>query len=179
LTVGVLGNEEPQALPMLEIDFAACQRSGEFFYSWCLKEYQGQERALTPTFYCPARLDPELTAQVQAVAVGAHQALGCRDLSRTDIRLRRDGVPFVLEVNPLPGLDPCESNFPIMTTAAGIAYPALINHLVELAVARLPVTQIARQAGDRETAQTQEPPSTPSVASAMQPGQLAASRSAP
>ncbi len=137
LTVGVLGNDEVQALPILEIDFAQCQRSGEFFYSWRMKEYQGNTNlGLDPGFHCPARLDPEVTARVHAVAVRAHRALGCQDLSRTDIRLRRDGIPFVLEVNPLPGLDPLESNFPIMTRAAGIPYPALIHQLVEWAVAR-------------------------------------------
>ncbi len=137
LTVGVLGNGEPQVLPMLEIDFSSCQGSGEFFYSWRMKEYQGDVAlGLTPTFHCPARLSPELTAGIQALVLRAHRALGCRDVSRTDVRLRRDGVPFVLEVNPLPGLDPTESNLPIMTAAAGIPYPALINRLVEMAVGR-------------------------------------------
>ena len=147
LTVGVLGNEDLQALPILEIDFAACQGSGEFFYSWRMKEYQGNAQlGLNPIFRCPARLEPEVAARVQAVALRVHQLLGCWELSRTDIRLRPDGVPFILEVNPLPGLDPVESNFPIMTRAAGIAYPALINRLVEFAVARC-----------RQAAQTQEP----------------------
>jgi D-alanine-D-alanine ligase len=156
LTVGVLGNGDPRALPVLEIDFSSCGESGEFFYSWRMKEYQGHaELGLTPTFHCPARLEPELAARVQAIAVKAHQALGCLDLSRTDIRLRCDGTPFVLEVNPLPGLDPFESNFPIMTTSAGIAYPALINHLVDLALLRC-----------REDAQTQEPSSNLSCAPA-------------
>ena len=158
LTVGVLGrdpssrqgllgvipserresrDDEPQVLPILEIDFAGCQRSGEFFYSWRMKEYQGDATlGLNPAFHCPARLDAATTARVQAVALRAHQALGCLDVSRTDIRLRADGVPFVLEVNPLPGLDPQESNLPIMTTAAGIQYPVLINRLVESALAR-------------------------------------------
>ena len=157
LTVGVLGNDEPLALPVLEINFASCQDAGEFFYSWRVKEYQGQVVGLSPSFYCPARLEPKIAEQVQAVALRTHRALGCLDLSRTDIRLRHDGTPFVLEVNPLPGLDPLESNFPIMTSAAGIAYPALINRLVELALARLPAHQIAGQAGYREDAQTQEP----------------------
>lgn len=137
LTVGVLGNADAQVLPILEIDFTTCQGSGEFFYSWRMKEYQGDAAlGLTPTFYCPARLDPELAGRIHDVVLRAHRALGCRDVSRTDIRLRRDGVPFVLEVNPLPGLDPTESNLPIMTTAAGIPYPALINRLVEMAVGR-------------------------------------------
>jgi len=140
LTVGILDNdEEARALPILEIDFSGCQTSGEFFYSWRMKEYQGNAAlGLAPAFYCPARLDPALTARVQTVALRAHRALGCWDLSRTDIRLHRDGTPFVLEVNPLPGLNPLESNFPLMTTAAGMTYPSLINHLVELALARVP-----------------------------------------
>jgi len=137
LTVGVLGNDEPQALPILEIDFDGCEQSGEFFYSWRMKEYQGnQSLGLAPRFYCPARLDPQVAARIGAMAVHAHRALGCFDLSRTDIRLRRDGRVFVLEVNPLPGLDPLGSNFPLMTSAAGLSYPMLINRLVDLALAR-------------------------------------------
>jgi D-alanine-D-alanine ligase len=148
LTVGVLGNDPPAALPILEIDFSSCARSGEFFYSWRMKEYQGDDaRGLAPTFHCPARLESSITRRIQALAIRAHHALGCREFSRTDIRLRPDGVPFALEVNPLPGLDPSESNFPIMTAAAGMSYPALINRLVEMAVVR-----------SRGSTRLQEPP---------------------
>jgi D-alanine-D-alanine ligase len=73
---------------------------------------------------------------VQDVALRSHRALGCRDLSRTDIRLRADGTPFILEINPLPGLSPVESNFPIMTAAAGLSHDTLIQRIVELAMAR-------------------------------------------
>ena len=147
LTVGVLGNEQPSVLPILEIDFSGCLTSGEFFYSWRMKEYQGDAQlGLNPAFHCPARLDPKTAARVQAVALRAHRLLGCRELSRTDIRLSRDGVPFILEVNPLPGLDPLESNLPIMTTAAGIDHAALLHDLVEMAVGRC-----------RQTAQPHEP----------------------
>ena len=134
LTVGVLG-EEP--LPILEIDFGSCRASGEFFYSWRMKEFQGDAaRGLAPTLYCPARLDAATTARVQATALKAHRALGCADFSRTDIRLRADGTPFVLEINPLPGLSPLDSNFPVMTTAAGFSHRALIQRIVDLAMAR-------------------------------------------
>ena len=102
-----------------------------------MKEFQGDSAlGLDPTFYCPARLSSELTAKIHAIVLKAHRALGCTDLSRTDIRLDRHGTPFVLEVNPLPGLDPHESNFPIMSTAAGIPYPAVINRLVDMALGR-------------------------------------------
>ena len=134
LTAGVLGEE---ALPVLEIDFTPCRASGEFFYSWRMKEYQGDATlGLAPALHCPARLSPAATRDVQDVALRAHRALGCRDLSRTDIRLRSDGTPLVLEVNPLPGLNPHDSNFPAQALAAGIAYPQLIQRIVALAMAR-------------------------------------------
>ena len=134
LTVGVIGDEP---LPVLEIDFSSCKDSGEFFYSWRMKEFQGDaSRGLVPALHCPARLDAQITARVHAVALAAQRALGCADFSRTDIRLRADGTPFVLEVNPLPGLSPLDSNFPVMTAAAGISHAALIQRIVALAMIR-------------------------------------------
>ena len=135
LTVGVLGEAHP--LPVLEIDFSSCRSSGEYFYSWRMKEYQGDVvQGLVPQLHCPARLTPSLARRVQDLAVHAHRALGCHDLSRTDIRLRDDGMPFVLEVNPLPGLDPAESNFPFIARGAGLSYPQLINGILASAVDR-------------------------------------------
>lgn len=135
LTVGLLGKD--QLLPVLEIDFSDCQPSGESFYSWRMKEFQGnKEMFLNPKFWCPARLDAAATQAVQQVALKAAKALGTRDLARVDIRLSCDGIPYVLEVNPLPGLDPEESNFPIMAQAAGIPYAKLICGLVASALAR-------------------------------------------
>jgi len=185
LTVGVLGNETLEALPILEIDFSNCQKSGEFFYSWRMKEYQGDEvLGLTPTFHCPARLTREQTRRVQAVAMRAHRALGCCDLSRTDIRFR-DGVPYVLEVNPLPGLDPTESNLTQMTKAAGIPYALVLHRIVELALARYQQTYASRGGEGRPAAQTQEPSARLHAVSAAitaeqsQPGSLAGSPTAP
>ena len=135
LTVGILGND--QVLPVLEIDFSECAPSGEFFYSWRMKEFQGnKDLHLNPRFWCPARLPDSVTEGVGAVALRAAKAVGYRDISRVDIRLSSDGIPFVLEVNPLPGLDPEESNFPIISKAAGITYEALLAHLVHLALER-------------------------------------------
>ncbi len=134
LTVGVLGD---RALPVLEIDFSSCAGSGEFFYSWRMKEYQGDSSLqLTPELYCPARLDGPATARVQELALRTHRAVGCEDFSRTDIRLRSDGEPFVLEINPLPGLSPVDSSFPLMGRAAGLSYDALIRRIAELAFER-------------------------------------------
>ena len=131
LTVGILENGKTRVLPILEIDFSACKNSGEYFYSWRMKEYQGnRELGLVPTFHCPARLDQETEAAVKDVALKTHRAVGCLDISRTDIRLDKFNVPYVLEINPLPGLDPKESNFPIMAYSDGMKYEDLIEAIV-------------------------------------------------
>ena len=158
LTAGVIGAE---TLPLLEIDFAPCQGSGEFFYSWRMKEFQGNaSMGLNPTLHCPARLDRPMTARVQEIALQAHHALGCVDFSRTDVRLCSDGTPFVLEVNPLPGLSPLESNFPVMTTAAGMSHEALIQRIVDLAMARYRSSSRSPSWEGKSMAPPQEPSSS-------------------
>ena len=131
LTVGILENGKTRVLPILEIDFSNCKKSGEYFYSWKMKEFQGnRELGLVPEFYCPARLDKDTENKVKDVALRTHRAVGCLDISRTDIRLDKNNVPYVLEINPLPGLDPKESNFPIMAYAAGMKYEDLIEAIL-------------------------------------------------
>ncbi|MCX5699540.1 MAG: ATP-grasp domain-containing protein [Candidatus Omnitrophica bacterium] len=131
LTVGILENGKTHVLPILEIDFSNCKKSGEYFYSWKMKEFQGnRELGLVPEFYCPARLDKDIQEKVKDVALRTHRAVGCLDISRTDIRLDKFNVPYVLEINPLPGLDPKESNFPIMAYAAGMKYEDLIEAIL-------------------------------------------------
>jgi D-alanine-D-alanine ligase len=131
LTVGILENGKVTILPILEIDFSACRDSGEYFYSWRMKEYQGDTKlGLVPEFYCPARLDKDTEESVKEAALKTHRAIGCLDISRTDIRLGRDNIPYVLEINPLPGLNPKESNFTMMAYAAGMQYEDLIEAIL-------------------------------------------------
>jgi D-alanine-D-alanine ligase len=138
LTSGVIGNGRLKVLPLLEIDFSSCRGSGEFFYSWRMKEFQGdKEKYLTPTFYCPARIKPGLARRISELALRSHKVISCWDISRTDFRLDKKNQPYVLEINPLPGLDPQESNFPLMARAAGIQYADLINQILDAAVERV------------------------------------------
>jgi D-alanine-D-alanine ligase len=146
LTVGILANGNVMVLPILEIDFSDCAKSGEFFYSWRMKEFQGNnEMGLAPKFYCPARLSEELTKRVKETALKAHKALGCLDISRTDIRLGNDNIPYVLEVNPLPGLDPDESNFPMIAKAYKMEYRNLIKTILKSALERYEMAPFVNQ----------------------------------
>ncbi|OGX40164.1 MAG: hypothetical protein A2984_02780 [Omnitrophica WOR_2 bacterium RIFCSPLOWO2_01_FULL_41_12] len=137
LTVGILENGKTTILPILEIDFSTCKDSGEYFYSWRMKEYQGnKELGLVPTFHCPARIDKTTEELIRDVALKTHRAVGCFGISRTDIRLSQDNIPYVLEINPLPGLNPLESNLPIMAYAAGMQYEDLIEAILASASER-------------------------------------------
>ncbi|MBN3038116.1 MAG: ATP-grasp domain-containing protein [Candidatus Omnitrophica bacterium] len=145
ITVGILGNRSFEVLPLLEIDFANCNKKGEFFYSWEVKEYQGIDPAYPdPEFFCPARLNVEQQEGVKKVALAAHQALGCLDVSRVDIRLSPESIPYVLEVNPLPGLDPKESNLTKMAQAARLGYSKLINRILDNALNRYKMTTASK-----------------------------------
>ena len=121
LTVGVLGNHEIEALPVVEI----VPRNNSF-------DFEAKYDPELTAEICPARIAPEAAALAQALAVRAHRALGCRGLSRVDMILTADG-PFVLEVNTMPGMT-VNSLLPKAAKAAGISFPELLDRLVRLAL---------------------------------------------
>jgi D-alanine-D-alanine ligase len=120
-SVGVLGEE---ALPIVEII------AGDEFYSYDAKYKPGGSRHLVP-----APLDDDLTARLQMLALSMHRLLGLRDYSRTDVIVTREGRPYILEINALPGLTPL-SLFPDVARAAGIGFDALIERLMQFALGR-------------------------------------------
>lgn len=124
-TVAVIGNSEPRALPVIEI----IAQKGEF-YDFESKYAQGGSRHI-----CPAELSEEETATIQKEAVGAHKALACEGVSRTDFILDDEGKPWALETNTIPGMT-STSLLPDAAHAAGISFPELCTMLVEYALER-------------------------------------------
>ena len=86
-------------------------------------------------FDVPARISPRLTARVQELAVAAFEALGCEGLARVDFFLTPDDEVLVNEINTMPGFTPA-SMFPRMWAASGLDYRALVDRLVQGALAR-------------------------------------------
>ena len=84
---------------------------------------------------CPADIPVTLAAVLQDTALRAFHALECRDWCRVDMRVGADGIPQVLELNPIAGLDPV-CWFPRSARAAGIDYPTLIQTILEIACQR-------------------------------------------
>jgi D-alanine-D-alanine ligase len=121
LTVGVLGNSELQALPVVEI---APKRA--FF------DYRAKYDPDLCDEVCPARVTEAVAVAAQALALRAHRALDCRGLSRVDLIHGPAGL-VVLEVNTMPGMT-VHSLLPKAAAAAGIPFPELLHRLVQLAL---------------------------------------------
>jgi D-alanine-D-alanine ligase len=105
---------------------------GPFVYSLEVKrDYLNQVR-----YECPARLAPDVLEAVESAALTAYHVLGCRDVARIDFRLK-DGIPYFIEANPLPGLNPESSDLVIMAGLVGVSHTELIGKILDAAVERL------------------------------------------
>ncbi|NUR10125.1 MAG: D-alanine--D-alanine ligase [Nocardioidaceae bacterium] len=114
----------PRALPIVSIE-----PDGGVY------DYTARYTAGSTEFNVPAKLPDEVAAECARVAVAAHQALGLRDLSRSDLIIDGDGAVWFLEVNVAPGLTET-STVPLAVTAAGLDLGEVVAGLVRLAVER-------------------------------------------
>lgn len=121
LAVSVLEVDgQPQALPIVE-----AVPEQDAFYDFESRYEIGRTR-----FICPAELEPNAAARIQELALQAFQLLGCSVFARVDLMLDTEtSEPFVLEVNPIPGLTGT-SLLPQAADAAGIGFDDLIARIV-------------------------------------------------
>lgn len=116
ITVPVL---DKTALPVIEIQAPEGQ---EFDYE---NKYNGATKEICP----PVSVDKKLQKQAQEYAQQAHEILGCRHISRTDIIVRPDGTMILLETNTMPGMTD-KSLFPLAAKTAGLDMQALVTNFV-------------------------------------------------
>ena len=122
LTVAVWGDdEEKQAFPIIEITTV----SGRY-------DYESKYTKGASTHIIPARISDALTKKVQELAVKTYTACGCKGVARVDVMLSEDGVPYVIEVNSMPGMTEL-SLVPDAGRAMGVEFPELCAHILELA----------------------------------------------
>jgi D-alanine-D-alanine ligase len=139
-TCAILGNG-PQArvLPIVGLNFDALPDGALPVYGFEAKWVWDRPDAPLNIFDCPAHLPERLQRAIEQTALHAYRALGCLDWARVDVRLDGEGVPKVIEVNPLPGIlpDPADNScFPKAARAAGISYDDLIQRCLIFAGAR-------------------------------------------
>jgi len=121
-TVGILGE---QALPVLEIIPA------REFYDKIAKYQDGAGTR----YVFDHGLSPQAARAMQEAALTAHRSLDCRDMSRVDFILDERGVPYVLELNTIPGFT-SHSLLPMAAKQAGIGFDQLVDRLVTMAMER-------------------------------------------
>ena len=138
-TVGLIGNEKPVVLPIIEILVDKLPEGANPIYSYEAKWVWDTPVKPLEIFQCPASLTRELEERIKRIAVKTFKVLNCRDLCRIDMRLDENGMPHVLEVNPLPGLIPdpkAHSCLPEAARAAGFTYNQLICTILWQALKR-------------------------------------------
>lgn len=117
-TVGVLGSDVPEALPVIKIIPV-----NEFY------DYESKYATGGSQHICPAPLSEEDTKRAQELALKAHQVLGCRGVSRTDLLQDETGKFWVLETNTLPGMT-ATSLLPDAAKVKGISFEQLCSDMI-------------------------------------------------
>jgi D-alanine-D-alanine ligase len=129
VTVGVIGNDPPQVVGIMRI--LPRKRDGHFVYSLEVK----RDYLNLVDYECPPRMTEEINQRIALASLKVFKILGCRDFARIDFRIGPDGVPYFLEINPLPGLG-TYSDLIIMTKKLGWTHQGLIQAVFEAALKR-------------------------------------------
>lgn len=119
----VLGNDEPHASPLGEIVPKA-----EFY------TYEAKYVDASTELIAPADLPPDLTREIQALAIAAYRAIDCAGMARVDFFVE-DGQPLLNEINTIPGFTSI-SMYPRLWQLTGMSYTELLTRLIELGLER-------------------------------------------
>ncbi len=130
-TVGILGNEAPRVLGVMQIEIKGSPPEESIYSLEIKREWEEKVR-----YHCPPSIDPSLLKKIEEVALRSYRVLECRDVSRVDIRVGKDQTPYFLEVNPLPGLSPVYGDLVIMARSMGWEYAGLVKTILHHALKR-------------------------------------------
>lgn len=136
-TVGVIGNgRHAEVVGLMQVE--AREPGGDFVYSLEVKrDYRNRVvYRMTDELLASGALTEAELAAIRRLALDAHRAFACRDVSRVDIRCDRAGAPNFIEINPLPGLNPIHSDLVIIARGHGWTFDQLIGRIIDTASAR-------------------------------------------
>jgi len=129
ITVGVIGNNPPKIVGMMRI--LPRQKRGRFVYSVEVK----RDWKNLVDYEAPVKIKKTLRDKIEEASLQTFRILGCRDFARIDFRVSKDGIPFMLEINPLPGLGDY-SDLIIMAQKLGWTHQGLIAAVFNTALER-------------------------------------------
>jgi D-alanine-D-alanine ligase len=129
VTAGIVGNSPPNVIGMMRI--VPRRREKHFVYSLEVK----RDYLNLVDYECPPQLANEIKERIALTSLKVFEILGCRDFARLDFRISPEGVPYFLEINPLPGLS-AQSDLVIMADKSGWTHRELVNAVLETALKR-------------------------------------------
>jgi len=130
--VAVLGTD---ALPISEIDFKGLPDHLPKIVTYEGKWISGSVYYKYTNPQCPAKLSEPQRKKIEAAALATFNALECRDYARVDIRLDKNNIPYVIEVNPNPDIS-TDSGFARAAKASGLQYGEMLFKIITLALHR-------------------------------------------
>jgi D-alanine-D-alanine ligase len=128
-TVAVIGNENPEVMPVVQIKIDGKLKLNDKFYTFARITSDRLE------YICPAKISSELKKKLDELALKVYRCVECRDFGRVDFRVDNDGNPYVLEINPLPSLS-TEDVFMLVAKNIGITYEQIVGKILNSAMAR-------------------------------------------
>jgi D-alanine-D-alanine ligase len=126
-TVGIIGNDPPEAQPIVQIEFDGQLEHEQLFYTF--------EQIQSANYVCPAPIEEALEQRLASLALQTYTAVGCRDFGRVDFRVDAKGTAYVLELNPLPSLS-TEDAFWYFARARGTSFQEIVNQILDSALVR-------------------------------------------
>lgn len=128
-TVAVLGNENPEAMPVVQTKIEGKLDVGDLIYTY---EHIVKD---TVEYMCPAPISKDLEMKLRDIAVRAYKCVDCRDFGRVDFRVDEKNNPYVLEINPLPSLARNDV-FCLIPQTLGITYEDMISRILNYGLER-------------------------------------------
>ncbi len=139
-TVALLGNgDKVQVLPIVEINLEGLPADFPKIYSYEVKWFFDTRENKLDIFTCPANISDKLKEKIESICKRAYHALRIKDWARMDVRCDANDEPYIIEINPLPGILPNpddNSCFPKAAREIGMDYDALIQTVLNGAIER-------------------------------------------
>lgn len=133
--VAIIGNKKPVVLPISEIDFSGLDDDMPKIVSYAAKWMHGTVEFEGTKGVCPAKLPAAMESKLREIALRCYGIIGCRDYARVDFRVKADGTPYVLEVNPNPDISD-DAGFARSARVSGYTFPQIVGKIVEYALDR-------------------------------------------
>lgn len=132
-TVGLVGNDDTlRVFPPMEIVYHKSPIEGYNVYNYTVKqEYQSYV-----TYRCPAEISEAMEQELIRLSKKIFLALNCRDFARIDFRADESGKLYFIEINPLPGLAPHYSDYPMLAEFCGVSHEDLVGEVLKAGASR-------------------------------------------